>query len=172
MANTSNIFATLALILATFMTFSVQKIQSDDYPDFEYPSDDPLADASGVDYFVPPYFPPHPNDPDVAISPNDIDFPGFSSKNELDDFLINCQKNANIDLKCGVDYHVSVFQKDVRPVGNCCLKLVKQGKKCHDLITRFVLRYGGFSYDRETSLKRSERVWAHCSRVVEYHPQH
>ncbi|KAL9664382.1 hypothetical protein QQ045_019782 [Rhodiola kirilowii] len=151
--------AILALTLSTLMLFSIPKIES------LAEGEDPLALAPTIAYDMPPIFPPVSQEPDAPLEPSDPDFPSFKTKNAVDVFLLDCQKRSDFDLKCGWEYHAAVFKKDVKPVAECCHKLVKQGKKCHELLTRYVLRFGGYNYDREVSLKRSERLWEHCIRV-------
>ncbi|KAL9660588.1 hypothetical protein QQ045_025405 [Rhodiola kirilowii] len=159
MANISHL---LALLFAALMISAPLFVSADSSPI----EDDPLADAPTIDFELAPFYPPQYFEPDVALPPNDSDFPGFSSKNQLTEFLLKCQEVANLDSNCGIDYHASVFRRDLKPTRSCCRKLVAQGKVCHDLVTRYILRYGGFNYNREKSLERSEHVWKHCTLVV------
>uniref|UniRef100_A0A7N0UC15 Prolamin-like domain-containing protein n=1 Tax=Kalanchoe fedtschenkoi TaxID=63787 RepID=A0A7N0UC15_KALFE len=129
--------------------------------------DDPLADAPTIDYERAPFYPPIYNEPDVILSPNDIDFPpSFKTKNQVLEFLRNCENSIHLSTSCGMDYHSSVFIKDLKPADACCKILVKEGKLCHDLTVRYILRYSRFHYNREASLKRSDNVWKHCSIVA------
>uniref|UniRef100_A0A7N0TMC0 Prolamin-like domain-containing protein n=1 Tax=Kalanchoe fedtschenkoi TaxID=63787 RepID=A0A7N0TMC0_KALFE len=129
--------------------------------------DDPLAYAPIIDFERAPFYPPIYNEPDVPLQPDDIDFPSnFKTKNQVLEFLRNCENSVHLDSNCGIDYHISVFRQDTKPIDSCCKRLVNQGKLCHDLTVRYILRFSKFHYKREISLKRSDNVWKHCSIVA------
>ncbi|KAL9677602.1 hypothetical protein QQ045_005835 [Rhodiola kirilowii] len=163
MASITSKFATIAFLLATLMV-TIPRTES------VLPADeDPLAFAPTIDYDGFSYNAPPteaPIEAVVAFAPEDADFKGFRNSSDVIDFLRQCEVNAGMDLDCGLEFHASIFGRHVvKPANDCCHIIVKEGRVCHDLLVKFILRFEGVQYDRNTIFKRSEAVWKHCSRV-------
>uniref|UniRef100_A0A7N0ULC6 Prolamin-like domain-containing protein n=1 Tax=Kalanchoe fedtschenkoi TaxID=63787 RepID=A0A7N0ULC6_KALFE len=132
-------------------------------------SGDPLASAPVLDYHFDPsadeLVPESQPEPDVVFAPGDTDFPGFASKNKVIEFLKTCEETADLDLDCGVDFHLAVFYEDAKPADRCCEQVLKPGKQCHDVLVKFIYRFEGVAFDWNEVSRRSDNVWKHCSLI-------
>ncbi|KAF8033806.1 hypothetical protein BT93_C0155 [Corymbia citriodora subsp. variegata] len=75
-------------------------------------------------------------------------------------YLVDCA--SKLGEKCGEAIFFNIFTGQKHTTPDCCKKLVKMGKQCHEAMVGFIILSPDFSKNASITVPRSKKVWNQC----------